>query len=377
MRIDDDAKRAERESSGLLPILLGTVLGLASLVYLAPEQRIAFEQTGLGIGTTESYVDPDKGNYHCSTLENGARCIHAVNDHSDMRQVLWLGASQLHAINDKQPGDRTGVVLVHEQLLSHDTFVTAFSMPNANFQEFDVLFEHLRQVQRVDILVVGAVYDDMREAGVRAAIADPVKDAKAPAPLVPTKVEQHGVNENLNTQQRVEAYLNERLSGAANVWAARADFRGQLVVGMDAVRRWLLIVRNAVLGIDSTKWSVRIDKAQYAANKAALDNLMESARRANIAVLLYVAPRPIDAYFPYNLSEYQAFKSDMANLAQHHGAQFVNLEDAVVGDVWGLIDNGVGEIVTDIFHFQAAGHRQLADGLMKALAPLLSGDAKQ
>ena len=233
------------------------------------------------------------------------------------------------------------------------------------------------------------LFRSMREAGVRAVytdalVAPAVRTAMSQSPAGRTTLERYDASaqsqgetpldaQGVNPQQRAEAYLNAKLSESFNVWAARADFRGQLYWQVFHLRKRIMTWRNRLMGIDTSAWKVRIDPAQYALNRAALDATLASAAQVNIPVLLYIAPRPIDAYFPYEPAAYEAFKHDMETLAARHGAHFANLENAVVGDVWGTIDNGVGDIVTDIFHFKASGHEQMAAGVMKELLPVLSG----
>lgn len=399
MHIDEDAKRAGRESSGLLPIVMGVVLALGLLAYLAPKQHIDFEKIGLGIGTEERFGFSGSVKYHCLTLEDGDACISAVKANANMRNILWLGASQLHGINNPQPGDQTAVEMLHNEMLRSNTFLTSFSPPNANFLEHYVLFEYLRHASNVDVLVLGAVFDDMRERGIRKSILEGIATPNTAQALQETlagrsileryagvqqsqsALDEEAIfsDEKLNYQQRVESYLNESLSKVSNVWAARADFRGSLVLAfkLERLNRWLFIIRNKALGIDSTKWTVRVDKSQYAVNRSALDAILESAQHADIPVLLYIVPRPIDEYFPYDSAAYGAFKLDMRELTSSRGAYFVNLEDAVVGDVWGTIDNGVGGIITDIFHFRGSAHKQLATGVRNVLIPILPGEEAQ
>ena len=152
-------------------MIAGALIGLFILTSMAPSERIDFAQAGLGIGTVERFGNDGNHQFHCSTLDDGDPCIESALAHKELVNVLVFGASQLHAINDAMPGDQTVIARLNEELRELGSFVTSFSQPNANFKEHYILFEHLRQKIDVDILVIGAVFDDMRESGMRDSIA--------------------------------------------------------------------------------------------------------------------------------------------------------------------------------------------------------------
>ena len=68
------------------------------------------------------------------------------------------------------------------------------------------------------------------------------------------------------------------------------------------------------------------------------------------------------------------FKKDMQNITKNNGLSFFNLENSVIGEVWGSIKNGAGKYVTDHNHFSHSGHLQLAEILEKKI--LSSGICK-
>lgn len=370
-----------KKKVSLIAITAGVFLAVFFLWQMMPEEKVDFEGLGLGIDTTESFDENSMGRSHCIDMTNVDECLSTVEKTASPQQFLWLGASQLHSINDQKQGDRTAPSLVHEILNLNGIALTTLSQPNANYQEHLVLFEFMRTKMKVNGLIIAAVYDDMREPGVRSTVSSAVNYPDVAVQLQKSMIGRSIVTRNSSAQElsnqtaedqkSLQSYVEEKLDAWLadhfGLWKARPQLRGRLVVALRGLRRRVLILRNKIMGINSTKWFVSVSDAQYGVNYDALSQILMSAQADEIPVLLYVAPRPIDAYFPYDLTAYGKFKTQVEKLASTHQAHFVNMEDAVKGDVWGTIDNGVGEIVTDVFHFQAAGHRQMSAGIMKAL----------
>ena len=72
-----------------------------------------------------------------------------------------------------------------------------------------------------------------------------------------------------------------------------------------------------------------------------------------------------DVEVPYDLVEYETFKGQIEKLALLHHAQFANFERIVPGPLWGLKGSTTagGKPELDFMHFQAEGHRILAEAL--------------
>lgn len=378
-------------SPGAWAGILSIGLGVAGAVWFANAtlaNRPAAADAGLGVGTQRAmYAAADGTGVHCGDLNDAQACLDGAAQRALPHRLLWLGASQLHGMNDPQPGDMTAPARVFEALRGRGIDVLTFSQPNSNFQEQLVLFEWLRPRLKPQGLILPAVFDDMREIGVRSEIAqalnDPgTADALARSEIGRTLTAQFRPTANGNSdnaalhqtdQERVERTLNGWLEGHWSLWRQRGELRSQAVLALHDLRKLVLRLRNAVLHIDSSKWQVAVPQAQYDINHAALEAVLTSAREAEIPVLIYVAPRPTNAHFPYDPARYAAFKQDMAAVAARHGAVLVNLEDSVRGDVWGKIDNGVGVLVTDVFHFRNAGHAQMAGAVQAAVETTFGG----
>jgi len=62
------------------------------------------DELALGKATTSVYANFDHIKIHCEGYSNSRQCINSANE-SSYPKVLWIGNSQLHAINQFQEGD--------------------------------------------------------------------------------------------------------------------------------------------------------------------------------------------------------------------------------------------------------------------------------
>ena len=95
----------------VLPLFIGFIASIIILNYFSPndsEDKINFDELALGKDTMLSTAQVDNTQVHCHDLEDASHCIDGYNKISkDINNdvVLWLGNSQLHAINQMKPGD--------------------------------------------------------------------------------------------------------------------------------------------------------------------------------------------------------------------------------------------------------------------------------
>jgi hypothetical protein len=372
----------------VLAFALAVVCGLAADWWLFSGQRQDFAAAGLGINTTAHdtsyYAGPRR--VICSSIEDLDRCLAALPPSTTRKRLLWIGWSQLYAINDYHAGDRTGPALLAERLAAENVDLIAIAMPNINPREALVVYEYLRPRLKLAGVIVPAWLQGMKQEGIRptwaAALVDPaVRPALAALPsgeailasVAPqAKSAQEIGQQNLakdtrTTQERVEQRLVSWLTDHFAPWRVRSQAQGEIKLMLLAGKEQVLRLRNLVLGTRAASWINVIPPVRYEINLKAFTDLVSAARGDGLAVLVYVPPRPSGRRFPFDPAVYAAFKSDSERIARQHGASFANIEDTVADDVWGEADNGAGEIVTDHSHFTAAGHHQMSDALAGAL----------
>jgi hypothetical protein len=372
----------------VLAFVVAVALGLVVVWWLFSGEGRNFEAAGLGINTTTHEDSLHYGNRRivCVSIDDLDRCLASLPPSESRKRILWLGWSQLYAINDYHAGDRTAPSLVAERLEPAGVDLIALAMPNINPREELLVYEYVRRRIRLGGLILPAWLQGMKQEGIRptwqAALADPdVRAALASLPSgasilasIPVEsksaqdIAQSAPSEHVpTTQERVERRLTAGLGDMFPLWRVRGQAQGQIQLALLDGKRQLLRLRNLALGTRAEKWVNVVPPVRYAINMQAWTDLVGAARHDGLAVLVYVPPRPQGGQFPFDAALYGAFKAECERVAHASGADFANVEDSVADGLWGEIDNGAGEIVTDFNHFTAVGHAQMAGAVDKVL----------
>lgn len=379
----------ELPALSVLAFVVAVAFGLSAVWWIFSGRHEDFAAAGLGINTS---VHDDPLHYAnrrtvCFAIDDLDQCLAGLSPSPARKRLLWIGWSQLYAINDFHPGDRTGPSLVAERLDAAGIDLIAVAMPNINPREELVVYEYLRRRIRLSGLIVPAWLQGMKQEGIRptwqAALADhDIRSELAQLPsgasiLSSVPAEAKSAQETAQivqsehtqtTQQRVETWLTAKLDDLLLLWRLRGEAQGEFKIALLRGKEQVLRLRNLLLGTRAENWINVIPPVRYAINMRALTDLITVARRDELPVLVYVPPRPQGHRFPFEPALYASFKKECADVARASGAAFANVEDTVADDVWGEADNGAGEIVTDYSHFTAAGHRQMATAVSDALA---------
>ena len=356
----------------LIAIILGLCIAPVFLGFKYIGQTTDFEDAATFGADTSTMMDSiDSDRIHCSDSRDAEKCITGAKKRHAVNSVLWLGNSQVHAVNQMQPGETNSTPLLFEHLKDDNLDLVTFSQPNANLQEHLVLFEYLKRQLPIKVLILPIVFDDTREDGLRNEVAYFLNDPSVNQALIKTSVglkinnnkpltstnneDTAGISHTL--QQKVESELNTWLADKSILWAARPEIRGQLMLK-------LYNLRNMALGIKPTS-KRKILRGRYQDNFAALEAILASANDGGIATLLYIVPLRTDVEGPYVDSEYFQFKNDVQLLAKKYHAVFYNLESLVPSELWGTKASTTGGVSQEIdfMHFKADGHKLLADKL--------------
>lgn len=368
------SRHPSRSGSRLASWLVGALLGLLGLYTLFGRTQTNFEEVTLAPETTTVYGVVDGLPVHCADDHDLGRCIEAVTQRGMAKHAVWLGNSQLHAINQFKPGDVNAPLLLHQMLAPSGVDVVTFSQPNANLQEHAVLFTYLSQHMKVDTLLLPLVFDDMREDGIREKLQATLHDSQ-----VETEFKRHAVGRQIiqansahaelnqvaaeprSVQERIENQLLAYLDEHSATWRAREEVRGSFYLGLYRLRNWVFNITPST--------ARRLIPSRYATNMAALQMTLDIARSRGTRVILYIAPIRNDVKIPYVQEEYQHFKQTAQAIATERGITFLNMESLVPSQFWGLKDSttagGAAEI--DFMHFQTGGHRLLANQMRQAL----------
>jgi len=361
-------------------ISLGVILGVLSL-YLLFDTKYEInrvEDFALGAETTSVFGRVDEQFVHCSDLNDIKNCLISYRAKGGASAViLWLGNSQLHAVNQYSEGQETSAQMLHKKFQNRNRYVLTASQPNANLQEHYLFFSHLVHQLPVATLVLPIVFDDMREDGVRLSLRGALKDESTMQLLnqnlvgkgIVTNVEKSGSDSDDaglddTFQKKVERFLNDKLGSSWALWAERPRFRGEILGNLYLLRNW-------TFGINAQSIRKMIP-GRYKKNRDSFVEILNLAKQKNINVLVYVAPIRNDVKIPYIHKEYENFKKEMSLLTSSADAKFINLEDLVPARFWGTkaSTSSFGGYELDFMHFQAAGHKLLTDALFNELNAL-------
>lgn len=318
--------------------------------------------------------------------------------------VVWLAASHLHTITKMAPGEKTAAGLLAERLSRRGGYLAAFSMGNANYQEMLTTYLAVRKDVKPQLLMVGAVLDDMREDGLRknartTLLADhddlpgsePLQrimerlegrysSAANPGPAnQPTRSDPVEGESYLlaGWQDRTERAINAWLEENWSLWGYRDQARGRLRLALADLRHDIGVLRHRLTGGAETIQSTVFPAAIYADNLLAFRALADLVAADGGRLLTYIAPRPPEGLFPYLPDQYNRFKAEMRDITEGVGGVFVNLEDSVAEGNWnGRVYNQYGQFRQDYFHFSGDGHAALAEDLAAQLTGLLTGEER-
>ena len=361
-----------------LPLIIGVVFGVGFLYTANMDFGTVdkFDELALGQQNTSSFATVNKAQVHCHDLTDAPQCIgDFYNFRLKENLILWLGNSQLHAINQKRPGDVTASAILHIEAKSESKYLLTFSQPNASLQEHYLLFEYLSQKMPVTTLILAVVFDDLRETGIRPTLTEAFNDQEVSFRLNKTEIGRKMMSNQGNQdaagndmaalddtfQERSEKYLNTKLEKFWNIWEQRPTFRGNLLGNLYLFRNW-------AFGITPSS-SRRMIPGRYIMNIDALKATVQSANEQGINVIVYIVPLRNDVKIPYDLNQYEKFKSEIKWISQGFNARFVNFESLVPANLWGTKNaTTLGDRQElDFMHFQAGGHKLLADALFEEL----------
>jgi len=299
--------------------------------------------------------------------------------------ALWLGASQLYAINHPQPGQVTAVRHAAEASAERGSPLAWIqcASPNTNAHELLAMYLGLRgHGLRPEYLVLAVTYDDLKEPGLRETALDALRalpsaaqaelrtlgragdtllaaleppagadGTAASAPIVRSATAD-------TPQEHLETALTDWLQEAWPAYAERGPLRAAVVTA------WKMPVTTLAFRI-LRRPQTPIPPDMAAWNESALWTLLELARRDGVAVLAYQAPHnPEPEPFFHPRGAYDRWHADFAARCAELGVDFVDLEALVPAGLWGQTNN----FAPDVFHFREEGHALLGRAIDAELA---------
>ena len=353
-----------------ITFIIGIILSFITLYWVSSsiKNNINFNDLALGEETVSYFGTVKNKHVHCMDEKDLDLCLDSYFNYGKKNDVtLWLGNSQLHAINQKQKGQETATVKLHKLAAKYKEYLISVSQPNANLQEHFLLSSYLIKKLPVKYIILPVVFDDMREDGVRFSLKylledqttiDLIKDYEIGKKLL-TQYKNSNKNLNIdeNLQDKSEIYLNKKLSNVWPLWSERSQFRGSLF-------NFLYRLRNYVFQINPST-TREILPGEYKKNFQALNSLIQITKENKIKLIIYNVPIRNDVKIPYDNEHYSKFKKDLINISNKNSLKFLNLEMIVPNNLWGKkISTTISKKKElDFMHFKEQGHEILAKSL--------------
>jgi hypothetical protein len=296
--------------------------------------------------------------------------------------ALWLGASQLHAINQLEPSQHLASWHASEAARGrgHALAYVQMSAPNANYNELLALYLAFRQREALpQAVVLGFTYDDLAEPGVRWEVSQHLRPLGvtmkarlgAVADSLASSPEASGAQESATSptestpQDRLEGWLVTSLVRLWPAYSQRSALQATLITA------WKIPLTKLVFSM--TQRPKRLVPAHLKTwNGKALDALLELIRDDGVELFVYQAPiRPDPSFFLHDRSAYDAYHVELRTRVEDLGGHWLNLETLVPTEYWGVGIVGL----PDLFHFREEGHRRLGMSIDSWLAqsPALAG----
>ena len=357
---------------------LGIGLGLLLLTSLAQWQR-DFVASELGLGLQTYSFETERDGVLVSGDLDAIPALAArlqVLRRAGRTSVLWLGASQLHAINQPGPEAKLAIWYAQERARRRGAPVaySQLSLPNAGPVELLAVYQAFRaKALRPDRLVLAFTYDDLNETELRqdvSALLDRVRpqlvaaDAsdsmlarareraqrarEGPAAAPVTRSATAGT-----PQEQLELALVSALESIWPAYAARHTVRSA------GIAAWKLPFTGLLFRLRGRPIQL-VDPEAQQTSEAALLELIAQTRADGVALLIYQAPhRPDAQHFYHDRRAYDAYHERLAGLSTRNGVAWLDLETLVPAPVYGLTD----QYLPDVFHFREEGHHLLGEAI--------------
>jgi hypothetical protein len=365
----------------LAELLVAFLIAFFIIDHFFGEKR-HFEDLDLGSQTSSYFALIDSAPIHLSSsrLTDFKQLVKGWHNRGEKPVLLILGNSQTHAINQLKAGQANYPEILFKRL-SHQIEPLSQSLPNANLQEFYLIYSYWSTTLPVKKVLLPVFVDDLREDGIRdvysnifiesgfrindtSEIATDInKQLASFKPSTGATIADPNMKALRETvQEKSEVYLNNELQKRSTSWRNRETVRG-------SVFEFLYKLRNTVLFI-SPQSKRSVIPALKDKNLTALQLILADALKKNIQVYVYIPPIRYDVDPPYYEKEYNAVIQELQQMiSKYPNARFGRFDKIIDGKYWGTKDPTAffRKREFDFMHFQYAGHITLADSLYSFL----------
>jgi hypothetical protein len=284
----------------------------------------------------------------CTSLNDIKECIEYLKKYK--RKILWIGNSQLHAVNQPDSNAELASQIVNKTLEKYETAIVTLAAPNINFQEYLAVFNYVTKNIDIDFIILSLCFDDTREDGVRFNLVE-----------YEERLYEERLYEERSNFSSIEKSINYFFDKKFQWNATRQQAQAHIF-------EILYKLRNYTFNI--TPSTIRpIIKSTYYKNIQALETILKISQNKKIKVITYIVPIRNDVKLPYFEEQYILFKNDMSNLSKKYNSNFYNLEKTVPNSFWGQKKSTTfsNEYEIDFMHFRQEGHIILSEYIIKML----------
>ena len=353
-------------------IISWIIIGL----FIKDDLKNNFEDLALGTQTSTYFAKGENNDLiHLRELNNFDQLYNDWSKRGKNDIILLMGNSQYHGINQMKPENVNLSQILYNHFIKHRIDFITNSLANVNLQEQYLIFAYFAELLPIKMLILPVFMDDTREDNIRFGLPEYLSNNanynqknRIVDKLDNTEIQLNnddlaGLKETF--QEKVEFSINQLLNKYSLKWSKRPELRGELFFR-------LYTLRNSLFGISpSTKRRKII--GPYKDNMYAYELILQHCKSMRINTLVYIPPIRNDLKIPYDSKEYIDFKNEVKNIAQFYNTNFVNLENIVPGEYWGLkaSTNIDDDLEWDFMHFQYSGHKILADTLLNHINNIL------
>ena len=308
-------------------------------------------------GTSVLYESCNNVPIHCGAYPKLNECIDGARS-SPLEKTILFGNSQLHAVNNISENSELVALRLFKSSLQRNEYALTISYGNANFEEiFWALNQVLSSIEPKRIYLA-SVFDDMREVGLRPDMLEEVNDENG--------FQQKEVGQKRNyfpgiDFQGISEEAIQRFFTDSPSWNTRHELKYRINVNLRSLR-------NKIFGI-TPETKRKVLPFAYERNMKYLSNILSTAKRNNIEVIIYIAPILQETNIPYVKDEYLKFKKDIKEISELYEAKYFNFEKIVPNQAWGLKQSTQlnSKLEKDYMHFTETGHEILANKLVETL----------
>ena len=275
------------------------------------------------------------------------------------KSILFLGNSQMGAINNFKSGDSSYISLLSKNLKSKKSTISikGLWLPNANIKEFEIINQTLEKCDiNTKLIMIPVFLDDTRINDIRHELDNYPYLICQKEKSINSVNSVNSVNSpNLSNIEKLDDSIKKRFKIFKELDALNEKFR------VDIYK-----LRNYFFNIKPT--TIRnIRKTSYEDNINSLNNILKVRGNKKLKTLVYIPPLlnsnnggPI----PYKKIDYLNFKKQISKICKPQNCIYLNLENEVPTNLWGLkmsTNFRTQKEELDFMHFTGQGHKIFAD----------------